>query len=243
MRNAVVFCVIAGCFTYPPMQASQAPGCSTPEEYQPRMVANPEARITFQCGLATPFDLIRAVGRQARQPIGVVIGQDANTLYRTPRRYDLRNVDGWSALQAAIEGTGYSLRVEKGVWEVIAGDLSPRQSDLLTLRLTDFKTNPNSTMVVMGSQLTIWVGAVTHPEASYMASILGSTNDEQFTMTPIASATTEEIANRIVSSGSRGLWILRVGASSSSLPEDDMVEIQPYQHYSNRINSEHPEKP
>jgi hypothetical protein len=241
MQNAIAFCLIAGYFICPPMQASQAPGCRTPEEYQPSMVANAEARVTFRCSLATPFDLIRAVGRQARQPIGVVIGRDATTLYRTPRNYDLRKVDGLSALQAAIEGTGYSLRVEKGVWEVIAGDSSPRQSDLLTLRLTDFKTNPNSTMVVIGSQLTMWLGAAIHPEASYMASILGSTNDEQFTMAPIASATTEEIANRIVALGSRGLWILHVAASSSAGPGDDVVEIEPYQHYSNRINSEQPE--
>jgi hypothetical protein len=243
MRNAIAFCLIAGYFICPPMQASQSPGCSTPEEYQPSMVANAEARVTFRCSLATPFDLIHAVGRQARQPIGVVIGQDANTLYRTPRTYDLRKVDGWSALQTAIEGTGYSLRVQNGVWEVIAGDLSPRQSDLLTLRLTDFKTNPNSTMVVIGSQLTMWLGAAIHPEAGYGASILGSTNDEQFTISPIPSATTEEIANRIVSLGSRGLWILRVGASNSASPEDDGVEVQPYQHYSNRVNGEQPEKP
>lgn len=243
MRNAIVSCVIAACFTCPPIQASLAPGCSTPEEYQPSMVTNPDARVTFRCSAATPFDLIRAVGRQTRHPIGVVIGQDANTLYRTPRKYDLRKVDGWSALQAAVEGTGYSLRVEKSMWEVIAGDLSPRQSDLLTLRLADFKTNPNSTMVDMAFQLTMWIGAVKHPEVGYGASILGSTNDEQFTMAPIASATTEDIANRIVSLGSRGLWILRLGASNSASPEDDEVEVQPYQHYSNRINSEQPEEP
>jgi hypothetical protein len=129
------------------------------------------------------------------------------------------------------------------MWEVVAGDLSARQSDLLTLQLTDFKTNPNSTMVVMGFQLTMWIGAVTHPEVGYAASILGSTNDEQFTMAPIASATTEEIANRIVSLGSKGLWILRMGASNSASTEDDAVEIEPYQHYSNRINSEQPEEP
>ena len=243
MRNAIISCVIAGCFSCPPMQASGAPGCSTPQEYQPSMVANSDARVTFRCSAATPFDLIRAVGRQARQPIGVVIGEDANTLYRAPRTYDLRKVDGWSALQAAIEGTGYSLRAEKGVWEVIAGDLSPRQSDLLTLRLTDFKTNPNSTMVDMGFQLTMWIGAVAHPEVGYGASIGGSTNDEQFTITPIASATAEEIANRIASLGSAGLWILRMGASCSASPEDDAVEIEPYQHFSNRINSEQPEAP
>ena len=51
--------------------------------------------------------------------------------------------------------------------------LLPRQSDLLTLRLTDFKTNPNSTMVDMGFQLSMWIGAVAHPEVGYGASIGG----------------------------------------------------------------------
>jgi len=46
-------------------------------------------------------------------------------------------------------------------------------------------------------------------------------------------ATTEEIANRIVSLGSKGMWILTMDAFERDGERTDDVEIKPYQHYSN----------
>jgi hypothetical protein len=210
----------------------------TNQELKPVLVANPEGRVTFQCEHATPLDLVHAIGRQTRHPIGIVVGRDAKALSRTARRYDVQKVDGWSALQIAVEGTGYSLQPEHGVWELIAGDLTPRQSGVLLLRLTDFRSGPNATMVFLGVQLVMWIGAALHPESGYAGSILGSTNDEVFTIAPIASTTVEELADRIVSMGSKGMWILRLGSDDPSAPGDDAIEIDPYQHYPNCTNSD-----
>ena len=61
----------------------------------------------------------------------------------------------------------------------------------------------------------------------------GSTNDERFTPGAMPAATTEEIANRIVSLGSKGMWILTMDAFERDGERTDDVEIKPYQHYSN----------
>jgi hypothetical protein len=202
-------------------------------EYAPVLVENHDATVTFKCHQATPLDLIRATGRQTRIPIGVVLGKDPSLLSK-PRRYDLEKVTARDALLEAIRSTDYSIREEGGVLELIAGDLAPRQNGLLLLHYSNFKLG--GTLVEMGVFLTGWMWAVIRPGLGFMTSIAGSTNDEQFSGEAIPSATTEEIANKIVSLGSKGMWILRTSPDLTNDPSNDKVEIEPYQHYSNRAN-------
>ncbi len=49
-------------------------------------------------------------------------------------------------------------------------------------------------------------------------------------------STTEEIANRIVSLGSKGMWILTMDGFDRTGEWTDGVEIEPYQHNSNLPN-------
>jgi hypothetical protein len=79
----------------------------------------------------------------------------------------------------------------------------------------------------------MWLRAVVDPTAGSGASILGSTNDERLTLKVAPVATTEGIANQIVSLGSKGMWIFRVGASPLSGVSEVDVDIESYQHYTN----------
>jgi len=90
----------------------------------------------------------------------------------------------------------------------------------------------------MAAYLTGWMWAATDPILGWGSSITGSINDERFTLEKMPSATTEEIANKIVSQGSKGMWILRTAPYDTHKPSDDQVWIEPYQHYSNRPNVE-----
>ena len=119
---------------------------------------------------------------------------------------------------------------------LIAGDLTPRQNNLLYLQYANFQ--PSGTMAEMAAYLTGWMWMATHPGSGYGGSILGSTNDEHFALKEMQSATTEEIANKIVSQGSKGMWILRTAPNNTDSPSDYQVEVEPYQHYSNRPNVE-----
>jgi hypothetical protein len=218
----------------PPMH-----GCTTELEFAPKMVRNVDSTVTFVCDRATPMNLIRAVGRQTRIPIGIVVGEDPGLLSKPIHSYHLEKVDARSALQEAIQGTGYALRDENPVLVLIAGDLMDRQMDLLTRSYSDFRSGPDSTMVELGVGLTMWMEASLDRGGGFGASIGGSTNDERVTLGDCSGETTEQIANKIVSLGSKGMWIFKTNAFAASDKSRDEVVIEPYQHYSNKPNIEH----
>ena len=207
-------------------------GCLPAMDYDPQLAANPDNLVTFHCAHATPMDLIHAVGFQTRQPLGVVLGAHTQALLHKTHSYDLHHLDARTALRRAIAGTGYSIRAEGGVLVIMAGDLSSRQYSFLNHSFKDFAADERQSMVDLGFQLTMWVGAAVDPKVSYAASILGSMNDERFTLHVPAGSTTEDIANQVVRQGSKGIWVLQVAAAPSA-DSIDQVVIEPYQHYSN----------
>lgn len=211
--------------------------CLPHGEYAPVLVENPRRVVTFKCDHATPLDLIHAVGFQTRTPIGIAVGGDPDALSKDTHSYDLEDADVRSALMKAIEGTGYSVREEDQVMVLLAGDLSSRQKELLDhVYPVAFRSVEKDTMIGFGMELTRRLQAVTHPQDGYAGSVSTSTNEERFVFDIPAGATTEEIANRIVSQGSKGIWVLRVSphpAADKTDPSDQVV-IEPYQHYSNR---------
>lgn len=208
-------------------------GCLARAEYAPLLVINAGSKVTFKCDQATPMDLIRATGRQTRIPIGVVLGNDEDALSRPVYSYDLEGADARSALLKAIEGTGYSLKDENHVMVLIAGDITQRQEELLTHRFSNF-ASANSTMVELGAYLTGWIWSEVDGVKGWGGSIGGSLNDERFTFEAIPSASTDELADKIVSLGLKGMWIFRASASDGADASNDELEVEPYQHYSNR---------
>jgi hypothetical protein len=193
----------------------QVPAQQVPAAKDSAIAPALDPTVTYTMPESTPFELVTAVAQQTHVPIGIVLGQNPDTLHE-PRSYDLRSVDARSALLEAIRGTGYSLKEESGVLEIYAADLTPRQRDLLSHRYQNFASNPSSTMTELGVGLTIWMRAVSDPDHGAGGSTLSSTSDETFTLGPIPSATTEEIANRIVTLGSKGMWIFRVAGSPTT---------------------------
>jgi hypothetical protein len=208
--------------------------------YVPVMIGiNTNAVVTFKSDHATPLQLIQATGRQTRVPIGVVLGKDPALLSKTSRSYNLENVDAKSALLEAIAGTGYSLNESNNVLVLIAGDLNPRQRMVLDHVYEDFEAGPDRTMVMLGGQLTMWMQAELDHVPGFGGSILYSPDDERFTLGDIRLATTEELANRIVSLGSKGMWTLTTDAFQRDGEWTDSVKIEPYQHYSNSPDTGH----
>jgi hypothetical protein len=240
MRRILSGMLLLGCsFAGLSAQSRQSDGCSTQMEFAPVLVANPGLRVTFKCSQATALDLIRSVGRQTRTPIGVVLGRNTDALTKDRRSYDLENVAPETALREAARDANYTLKQEGPVWVLVADDVTSRQSSLLSLSYTGCDLDFSGTMVGMGVSLTMCVRITASPEIQgFGGSILGSLNDERLTLKVTPSSTTEEIANMIVSLGSRGMWILRAEPDYSDHVSIDEVEMEPYQHYSNRPNSQ-----
>jgi hypothetical protein len=239
LRLLLIFFLIGAHAVHGIGQAEQSQGSSSGIEVAPAIGINTNAVVTFRRDHATPLQLIQATGRQTRVPIGVVLGKDPTLLSEAPRSYNLENVDAKSSLLEAIAGTGYSLNESNNVLVLIAGDLNPRQRMVLDHVYEDFKAGPDRTMVMLGGQLTMWMQAELDHVPGFGGSILYSPDDERFTLGDIRLATTEELANRIVSLGSKGMWTLTADAFQRDGEWTDSVKIEPYQHYSNRPNTDH----
>jgi hypothetical protein len=215
-------------------QGAIASRCAAQLEFAPKLVDNPNRVVTFRCNQGTALDLIESAGRQARIPIGLVLDARQEIIFHTKRQFDLIGADAASALREAIRETGYELKQEGDVLVIVPVTLTDRQRNLLALRLTNFKTLPGSTMFDLGLHLNMWLRDATNPMTGYNLSHPSSNNEEQFTFAEIPSATTQEIANRIVQLGSKGMWVLRLDAGEADARPIDTLEIEPYQHYSNR---------
>jgi len=216
-------------------QGGKTSWCLPAVQYAPVLVEKPSGRVTFQCEKATAFDAIRAIGFQTRIPIGVVLGRDPDALSRAGRRFDLVDVEARSALLSAIDGTGYSIQEEGGVMVVVAGNLAPRQRELLDHPFSNFgKGRPSGKMICFGMDLTGWLRSAAHPKSGYGISCSTSTNEEEINLDVAPVATTEEIANGIVSQGSKGMWVFKVSASVPEADPAEEIDVLPYQHYSNR---------
>lgn len=239
MRRVAAIALLAGCGAIClSAQSDGTQGCAAQGALVPVLVANPGSKVTFQCERATPLELIRAVGHQTRIPIGIVLGEDPGVLSKPIRSFDLEQVGARFALQKAIQETGYSLNEEDGVIVLTASDLSPRQRSLLALRYSIPRPTHKTSMIELSFELTMRMRNAMDPYSKYGfgASLSTSSNEEQFTLEEALAGTTEQMADTIVSLGSKGMWILRSDPSQPSGALTDQVEIQPYQHYSNRPN-------
>jgi hypothetical protein len=189
--------------------------------------------VTLLQKKATPFEVICAVARQARVPIGIAVGQDSRALFDVVHSYSIRDYTPKAALLEAIAGTGYSLKEEGPVLVLDAGDLTRRQQELLDHPYENFGSGSPQTMVMHIANLNMWLKSAVDEELGqshgYGGSIMGSLDDEKFILSPAPSASTEEIANRIVSQGSKGMWILRTAPTTPPDSSTDEITVKPYQ--------------
>jgi hypothetical protein len=220
-------------------QPPEPQGCSVGPQFEPALGSNPKAEVTFACRDATALQLIESIGRQTRIPIGIVLGKDPDLLSKTRQTYRLFDLGAKSALLESVTGTGYTVSESDAGFLLTAGDLTSRQSELLSQKLVDFKAKSNATMVELGGQLTMWLqSAIDHPQG-FGGSILSSTNDERFTLQALPPLTVQQIADGIVSLGSKGMWIVATDPVQRASEWTDGVKIEPYQHYSNLPTTDH----
>lgn len=227
--SALLLCTT---FVFASAQTLRSQGCSVTPQFEPVLVSNPKAEVTFECPESTALQLIESTGRQTRIPIGIVFGQDVNALSKLRHNYKLLDVSADFALTEAVAATGYLVSKSDVGFVLVAGDLTSRQQEILSRRHSGF-SGSNAMMTELGAQLSALIQSEFDSPAGYGGSILHSTNEERFTLETIPPSTVVEIANRIVTLGLKGLWILTTDPSQRKSGWTDEVEILPYQHHSN----------
>jgi hypothetical protein len=234
MKRSLIFFVLActACLISW-AQAPESQSCVASALFKPVLVNNPDALVTFACRGASPLHAIESIGRQSRKPIGVLLGEDPTVLTKVKRSFSLTQVDAKSALMAAVEGTGYTVSETEAGFLLTAGDLTPRQRDVVARNLPGLFPVVDATMVDLGVQLSMLLETDLDHPTGFLASILSSTDDEKFSLDAIPPSTVVEIANRIVALGTGGIWILTTDAVQRTDAWTDRLTIEPYQHYSN----------
>jgi hypothetical protein len=185
-------------------------------------------RVTFERSEASPLNAVASVGLQTHTAIGIVFGQHQQTLCDKKHSFSINDQLPKDALARAVAGTGYSVRERSGVFVIAAPDIPTWQRRLLTHRYPVFKAEEEMTMQVLGAQLTGWMWVEVGHAKGYGASIMGSLSAEQLKLGVMKFASTEEIANRIVSLGSKGIWLLKADKSNASSPMQESITTYSY---------------
>ena len=196
---------------------------------QPSQPFRQEETVSFTAHDASPTDLITAITRQSCTPIGIVPGRDTKALSRK-RSFDLKSVPVVNALDDAVVDAGYRVVQERDVYVLIAKDATAQQLDLLHHHFEEYPAQ-EGVLPELGSTLWGWMGTVVDPATGYGGSILHSSDDEHLRLPVMHDASIEEIANRIVTLGSKGMWEAEIAAEGQLTRSNVGIEFTSYQHY------------
>ncbi|MES2219761.1 MAG: hypothetical protein V4587_02205 [Acidobacteriota bacterium] len=183
-------------------------------------------RVTLAMS-GSPLAAINAIGRQARLPIGIVVGKDYGRLCRLSGSFDFQGSDARDALRKVAERAGYTLTEHRGVEVLLASDIAPWQRDVLNYKLTAYPGMKNETMAYMGVMLTEWMQAAFDAHG-FAGSVLGSLTDRPLSLPAMRSVSIQEIADRVVSLDEGGMWIMKPTVAKPEGAKDVEIEVISY---------------
>lgn len=170
-------------------------------------LANSNGKITFKSDQSTPLSAVLEIAMAKDIPLGIIFGEKP-LLCGKPRPLDIKDLSFQDAFAAAVEGTGYVVALEGGVYVLKAPDTTEHENSILSHRFDRFSA-PKTTMSGIGGQLAGYIETVVDGAKGFALNILSNPDEKLLDIGVIKDATTEEIANRIVMLGNNGAWIFR----------------------------------
>lgn len=193
----------------------------------------------FGCGLSpaqeasTPLQRIVVIARDARLPLGIVLGTDGALCRNDPWSPPKSLGDPLEEIAAITRRYGYTLdRTSPPVLRNLV-TTSDHLREGLRYRYSSFPAMAG-TMPLLSSNLWGWMVSGYGHARGYGASIGSAPDAEQVALPASAGLSTEEIAGEIVSLGGKGIWIAsdRGGSAATGLKlraesyADDLRDIQ-----------------
>lgn len=163
-------------------------------------------QVTFRAE-ARALDAIIAIGLATHAPIGLLPGQDTTALCKTRYRFNLTDMDATTALLTVAQQMQYSWYEEDGVMILRAPDLTPRQTELIERRIPEFPAQERQVTALLSANLGIALWVIDHPNQGYGGSIGHGTNDVRLSLPQLKDVTALQVANRVVTMGSGGIWM------------------------------------
>lgn len=195
MRGAVLLVVLGSLVA--PVRAQTAPA--------PKAASYQDLPVSLSGSKMTPLQGILRIAAQNRIPVGIVVGMHP-LLCGSREDFNIREAGAWDAFEEVVAGTGYEVTFEDNVFVIRAPDTTAHELDLLDHQFDRFGTQRN-TIRGAGEWLAGYI-LVAEGAGGMGGENMFSPDEPTFTVS-MEGATTEQIANRIVSSGGRGVWVFR----------------------------------
>lgn len=177
---------------------------------------------------ASALDAIIAIGLATHAPIGILPGQDTTALCKTRYTFNLTDMDATTALLAVAQRMQYSWYEQDGVMILRAPDLTPRQTELIERRI-DFPAQSNEVTAVLRSHLAISLWLIDRDVEGYGASIGHAANDVRLSLPALKNVTAPEVANRVITTGSGGIWLSDMVPDRTDEINGYDIDIEMYQ--------------
>jgi hypothetical protein len=175
--------------------------CTTIEQQ-----AQEDGSIVFRDIQSTPLKSIIRMSIENRIPLGIVFGASPLLCADRPT-INIKAISVSDAFSQALAGTGYKVANENNVYVLTGPDMTSHEMKLLNYRFEKFSAT-NSTMSHAGALLNGYIVTLAEGATGFTVDTLEGPSPEKINV-KMQSATTEEIANRIVSLNNKGVWAFR----------------------------------
>lgn len=153
--------------------------------------------------------LLRSIiqlGAQESVPIGIVFDTEGG-LCKQHQNINLPRTTLSQVMNTILSGSNYSWQIKAGVVEIRPQQVPESTRRVLEMTFDRFGTI-KTTIQGMGIILSGQIFSRIHPGQGYAGNILSSVDAEEVPPFELLNVSTEEILNHIISTGSKGVWIL-----------------------------------
>jgi hypothetical protein len=163
------------------------------------------------------------LGSERRIPIGIVLEPGKpHQLCEEHRQVTIRDRPISEFLDALLAHSDYSWSVNDGVIVIRPAPALDQLNRVLSMKFDRFG-GMQTTMQGLGITLNAWIYSRLHPDAKgYAMNILSSLDAEQFPDFEVRDASVEQILNKIVSLGDKGMWLLQMQQGSKNAENVDL---------------------
>jgi hypothetical protein len=189
--------------------------------------SHPSSHVTLHLSQTSALAAIIDIGKVSRQPLGIVLGANASAFCASQQKVDIEDESALDAVTRVVKPLKYSVETKQGVAVVEPDALAQWLTANLEHRY-DFPALTGLTITSLGTRLDGWMKMEVGHAPGYAASTHHAPNAQRFDLGVMTSASTVEIADRIVSLGPKGVWMLGPNTSNPKGALDTDIRVAPY---------------
>jgi hypothetical protein len=215
IQTRLVALVIVTCLLEVPIHGRAA---------QTRTADKMQQKVSFAVHNQSVLEAVIALGINEQLPMGITLRQPED-LCKPQKTRTFTDVSVDALLSLLLADTDYKWTEADGVIEIGPGKRREAETTFLNMRINKFGA-PSSTIQGAGIVLSGYITALLHPGQGYAGDILSSSDSEKTPPVSLHNTSVEQIANFIVSLGSKGVWILTPTAPSESAGNVKITDLR-----------------